>query len=141
MKWILIILVMWSPTNFSPSMAEKSFLLTDRQGKKFIVDGVPNETGMYSKGLMRGRKKSFFLITRPLRPYPPPLELSDQFFFELNIFFSWWPGPHPRSPLSGRATKKKEPFDASLRALHRLNMGGPQNRLSSPGIQFTLGKP
>jgi len=45
MKWILIILVMWSPTNSSPSAAKKSYLVTDRQGKTFIVDGAPNETG------------------------------------------------------------------------------------------------
>ena len=57
----------------------------------------------------------------PLRPYPPHLELSGHIFlgyffieFKKSIFFSLWPGPYTPPTLSGRVTKKRTFFAASL---------------------------
>ena len=81
--------------------------------------------------------KSYFLVARPLRPYPsPPLELSGHIFgkfvqsFKTSNFFLV-ARPLPPSALSGRATNKELFLRLPQEGLKRASYKGCPNAFKS----------
>ena len=71
------------------------------------------------------RNKVVFLMTGPLRPNPPPLELNGRWNvgtlekrFKKKLFFPLWPGP--LAPPPGPAIKRRTFFAASLICPHNV---------------------
>ena len=89
-------------------------------------DKIPSNLILYESAernipfsLGQSQKNRSFLVAQPLRPYPPPLELSGHktnsriFFLKLQkqrYFFLMAKPLPPATPLSGRATKKRPIF-------------------------------